>query len=98
MVLGYAPDLRRMRCPANTRPEVTRGQRSRSPLRGPGELTFAMTAAPATAESWKAQLLRGETDDRIAETVARMLGTMIRESWHSSEMAGRSPIYRSSRS
>lgn len=49
--------------------------------------TFAMTAAPAEAESWKAQLLRGEADDRIAQAVATMLGTLIRESWDSSEMA-----------
>lgn len=68
------------RLPAGSVPEVL--------FEDQANFTFAMTAAPATAESWKAQLLRGETDDRIAETVARMLGTLIRESWHSSEMAG----------
>ena len=50
---------------------------------------FAMTAAPAEAESWKTQLLRGETDPRIAEGVALILGKLIRESWQSAELATR---------
>ena len=48
---------------------------------------FAMTAADTGAESWKAQLLRGQCDPRVAEAVASMLGTIIRKSWGSASMA-----------
>lgn len=49
--------------------------------------TFAMTAAPEGSETWKAKLLAGEADAEIARQVARMLATLMRESWESEEMA-----------
>jgi 5-methylthioribose kinase len=48
---------------------------------------FAMTAAEPGAEPWKAKLLRGECDTRVARAVASMLGTMIRHSWGSEMLA-----------
>lgn len=50
---------------------------------------FAMTAAPAGAQSWKTQLLAGAADDRIASQVAAILGALIRNTWQSPEMAAR---------
>lgn len=48
---------------------------------------FAMTAAEEGSESWKTRLFEGDADERIAERVATMLGTLIRESWQSEQMA-----------
>ena len=48
---------------------------------------FAMTAAPPGSETWKSQLLRGEADPGIAENVGLTLAALIRESWHSPELA-----------
>ena len=100
MVLGHAPDLRRMRCPANTRARGCR--RAAFPTfssRISANFTFAMTAAPAQAESWKAQLLRGETDDRYRGDCCKDAGHVDPRKL-AIRGAGRavSPIYRSSRS
>ena len=46
---------------------------------------FAMTAAPAQAETWKSLLLKGEFDARTAEHVARMLAAMASASWRDAE-------------
>ena len=46
---------------------------------------FAMAAAPREAETWKALLMRGETDARIAETIARLLAAMVSASWRNPE-------------
>lgn len=48
---------------------------------------FAMTAAPEGSETWKAKLMRGEVDPRVATAVGEMLGTLIRETWQSEAMA-----------
>jgi 5-methylthioribose kinase len=48
---------------------------------------FAMTAANQGSETWKAKLLRGETDRRVAERVAAVLAALIRETWQSSALA-----------
>jgi 5-methylthioribose kinase len=46
---------------------------------------FAMSAAPADAQTWKSLLLRGEIDAAIAETIARMLATIVTKSWRDPE-------------
>ena len=46
---------------------------------------FAMSAAPVGAGTWKSFLLRGELDLGIAESIARMLATMVSKSWHDAE-------------
>lgn len=48
---------------------------------------FAMTAAPEGAESWKALLMRNEADSSIAEQAGVILGTLMRRSWNSADMA-----------
>ncbi len=48
---------------------------------------FAMTAANPGSETWKAKLLRGKTDRRVAERVAVVLAALIRESWQSHTLA-----------
>jgi hypothetical protein len=74
------------------------GLRAVAPMLAPGSVPavlfedrpnylFAMTAAERGAESWKAQLMRGECDSLVADGVARMLGTMVRESWQSPSLA-----------
>jgi 5-methylthioribose kinase len=44
----------------------------------PDNFLFAMSAAPTDAETWKAQLLRGQADAAIAAQVGEMLGGLIR--------------------
>lgn len=44
----------------------------------PGNYLFAMEAAPADAEPWKARLLRGDISRETAATAGRMLAAMIR--------------------
>ncbi|HET9322051.1 MAG TPA: aminoglycoside phosphotransferase family protein [Bryobacteraceae bacterium] len=46
---------------------------------------FAMSAAPAEAQTWKALLLRGEIDSAVAESIARMLATIVSKSWRDAE-------------
>ncbi len=46
---------------------------------------FAMSATPAEAQTWKALLLRGEIDSGIAESIARMLATIVSKSWRDAE-------------
>ena len=46
---------------------------------------FAMSAAPAEAQTWKSLLLRGEIDAAIAETIARMLAIIVSKSWRDPE-------------
>ncbi|HYI91904.1 MAG TPA: aminoglycoside phosphotransferase family protein, partial [Bryobacteraceae bacterium] len=53
----------------------------------PENYAFAMSAAPDGSESWKACLLRNEPNSRIAEHVGEILGTLMRESWNSQELA-----------
>ena len=53
----------------------------------PQNYLFAMTAAEEGSESWKTRLFEGEADERIAERVAAMLGTLVRESWGCEQMA-----------
>lgn len=48
---------------------------------------YAMTAAPADAETWKAQLLRGECDASVAEEAGLLLARLFRAGWNSPEMA-----------
>jgi 5-methylthioribose kinase len=48
---------------------------------------FAMSAAPEGSESWKARLLRNEANPHIAARAGVILGTLMRESWNSVEMA-----------
>jgi 5-methylthioribose kinase len=48
---------------------------------------FAMTAADAGSATWKSHLLASECDERVAEAVGRTLGTIVRRSWHSEQMA-----------
>src|SRR5574341_1473993 len=43
---------------------------------------FAMTAAPAGAETWKALLLAGKVEPEIAERVARIQAAIVCESWN----------------
>ena len=45
--------------------------------------TFAMTAAPVTAVSWKDQLLAGEIELDIARQVGALLARIVTVSWHS---------------
>jgi len=42
---------------------------------------FAMSAAPPGAETWKAQLMRGEIRPRIAARIGEMLAAMLHASW-----------------
>ena len=42
---------------------------------------FAMSAAPPGAETWKAQLMRGEIRPEIAARIGGMLGNMISATW-----------------
>jgi 5-methylthioribose kinase len=63
--------------PAGTVPEVLFEDRQ--------SCLFAMSAAPADAETWKSLLMRGEFDAVIAESVARMLATIVARSWHDAE-------------
>ena len=44
-------------------------------------LIYAMSAAPAGAQSWKELLLAGEIDLEIAVQIGRMLASMVRISW-----------------
>ncbi len=44
---------------------------------------FAMTAAPPDAEPWKDLLLRGEVNPNTAESIGRLLGAMISNTWKS---------------
>jgi 5-methylthioribose kinase len=46
---------------------------------------FAMSAAPAEAETWKAQLMRGDIRPEIAGRIGGMLAAMIRATWRSAE-------------
>ena len=46
---------------------------------------FAMTAAPAEAETWKDLLMRGDASAPVAEAVARMLAAMVSASWRNPE-------------
>ena len=50
---------------------------------------FRMSAAPASADTWKAQLLRGEVDLGTAQAVGHMLGCIIRGTWGSAVFASR---------
>jgi aminoglycoside phosphotransferase (APT) family kinase protein len=42
---------------------------------------FAMTAAPAGHETWKARLLAGRAEEEIARACGRLLGTIHARSW-----------------
>lgn len=55
----------------------------------PANCAFAMSAAPASAETWKAGLLRGECDGSIAEQVGHILAALIRSTEGSSELNSR---------
>jgi len=46
---------------------------------------FAMTAAPADAETWKSRLLSGHFDSPAAERIAEMQAAMVRDSWRNEE-------------
>jgi len=46
---------------------------------------FAMTAAPAAAQTWKSLLMSGVIDISVAEKIARMLATIVRTSWRDPE-------------
>jgi 5-methylthioribose kinase len=48
---------------------------------------FAMTAAPAEHQTWKAILLAGQADVAIAEACGRLLGRLHARSWNDAEMA-----------
>lgn len=48
---------------------------------------YAMTAAPASADTWKAQLMGGIADPAIAEKVARIQAAIMQVSWRSEEWA-----------
>jgi 5-methylthioribose kinase len=43
---------------------------------------FAMSAAPAESRTWKSLLMEGRGRPVIAQTVGRMLGTIVGISWH----------------
>jgi 5-methylthioribose kinase len=45
---------------------------------------FAMSAAPDGAETWKAQLLRGDVQPAIAGRIGELLAAIVNCSWHSS--------------
>ena len=67
--------------PAGSAPEVLFEDRK--------NYCFAMSAAPAGAETWKSQLLRGIIREETAERVACILGTMISRSWEDADLAAR---------
>jgi 5-methylthioribose kinase len=46
---------------------------------------FAMTAAPPGAVNWKSQLLQGDLSTAVAETIARIHGSIMTLSWESPE-------------
>ena len=48
---------------------------------------YAMTAAPESAVTWKAQLMGGIADPAIAKKVARIQAAIMQVSWHSEEWA-----------
>jgi len=52
----------------------------------PENFTFAMTAAPKGAETWKDRLLRGDVDPKIATRVAELLAGLIRAGRESGEL------------
>lgn len=43
----------------------------------PGNCAFIMTAAPATAETWKSRLLRGDIHSAVAQRIGEILGALI---------------------
>lgn len=53
----------------------------------PDNYCFAMSAAPASAKTWKSQLLRGLIREETAERIACILGTMILRTWGNPEFA-----------
>ena len=70
--------------------------RKLSPLLPPGTLpeilfedrdqfAYAMTAAPASAATWKTKLMHGSVDTATAEQVARIQASIMRVSWQSPE-------------
>jgi 5-methylthioribose kinase len=61
--------------PAGSAPEVL--------FEDPENLAFAMTAAPPEAVTWKSQLLAGQLDLQIAETIGALLGKLIETTWKS---------------
>jgi 5-methylthioribose kinase len=61
------------RLPAGSLPDVLFEDRE--------NFLFAMTAAPAEAQTWKSLLLRGEFELRVAEYIARMLAAIVSASW-----------------
>lgn len=63
--------------PAGSAPEVL--------FDDPANLAFAMTAAPPEAVTWKSQLLAGQLDSQIAETIGALLGRLIGATWNSPE-------------
>lgn len=74
--------------------------RALAPLMPPGSLpavlcedapncAFAMSAVPQAAETWKAQLLRGECDPSVAESVGNVLAALIRGTHDSAAFASR---------
>jgi 5-methylthioribose kinase len=63
--------------PAGSVPEVLFEDRD--------NFAFAMTAAPPEAETWKAQLMRGEAHPEIAAAIGELLAAIIRTTWHGSE-------------
>jgi aminoglycoside phosphotransferase (APT) family kinase protein len=50
---------------------------------------FAMSAAPVEAETWKAQLMRGDVDCGIARSIGEMLAGMIGATWRSDDWEAR---------
>ena len=50
---------------------------------------FAMEAAPAGAESWKARLLAGRFEPAIAARAGMLLGLLIRNTWENPAFAAR---------
>lgn len=46
---------------------------------------FAMTAARPEAETWKAQLMRGEANPEIAAAIGELLAAIIRTTWRGCE-------------
>lgn len=51
-------------------------------LEDPENCAYAMTAAPADSENWKARLMAGEARPEIAGRIGDMLAAMIAVSWH----------------
>lgn len=43
---------------------------------------FAMSAAPRSAQTWKAHLLSGQCDRHIAEAAGALLASIFRSGWH----------------